>query len=625
MVTLLIFSVFSFVCAWVLPAVIDKLINDGINQQMVLDSPDASNYAKWASNTQPDGEELIYNIRMFHVVNPDAILNGSKPIVVEKGPYAYQEHWQHWDVTWSEDKDVVTYLRQRFYVFDQSLSAPGVSDTDMVTSVDWVITALLSLLRQNGEVINAGITAAIDKISADQPFIKLLWNQIIGDYEPWSIVAKGLMCFNPGGITPFATRPVADTYWGHLHDPFLEFIVGMTASMNLTLANFTTAVPGATVNYTSYEDIKRRGQSSTIHTGVKNMNQLNQYEYYMGMKQMWVCNNIGTGPAVGPDEWPSCYQFQPDWTPEQAKAHGYILMWDGLDASAISGTDGSMWKHPIDDEMMVFIDDIYRSGYSQYKMDVTWRDLNLRRYGLRDEDLLNAEANPVNSKYFSFGPSGLSNFTHVANFPLFASKPHFYGGDESLSSSIDGLHPDINIHDTFLDIEPYTGATFRAAKRLQLSVQMTNLDMPVVAEDVMPAIIDMFNRIVNNEQLAEQLQCLNSNVQWHFQNGEIFFPHMWAEEMFEIDESTTDDVKNQIYWTISLRDAVQMWCLVVSAALLLTLIFMVLTRKMSRQEMEEEMVSSKRHSIHHNNDYHYMPAQAGGIFTASSGMHANQE
>jgi len=54
--------------------------------------------------------------------------------------------------------------------------------------------------------------------------------------------------------------------------------------------------------------------------------------------------------------------------------------------------------------------------------------------------------------------------------PIIMSTPHFLDADESLWQAIDGVQPDREKHITFLNIEPTTGMSLQAHKRIQVSV-----------------------------------------------------------------------------------------------------------------------------------------------------------
>ena len=46
--------------------------------------------------------------------------------------------------------------------------------------------------------------------------------------------------------------------------------------------------------------------------------------------------------------------------------------------------------------------------------------------------------------------------------------PHFHQSDPRLVEAVEGLSPNMDDHDTYLDIELITGAAFVAHKRIQV-------------------------------------------------------------------------------------------------------------------------------------------------------------
>uniref|UniRef100_A0A8C9B246 Scavenger receptor class B member 2 n=1 Tax=Phocoena sinus TaxID=42100 RepID=A0A8C9B246_PHOSS len=73
--------------------------------------------------------------------------------------------------------------------------------------------------------------------------------------------------------------------------------------------------------------------------------------------------------------------------------------------------------------------------------------------------------------------SGVLNVSVCKNgAPIIMSFPHFYQADEKFVSAIEGMHPNKNYHETFVDINPLTGIILRAAKRFQINVYVKKLD-----------------------------------------------------------------------------------------------------------------------------------------------------
>ncbi len=55
--------------------------------------------------------------------------------------------------------------------------------------------------------------------------------------------------------------------------------------------------------------------------------------------------------------------------------------------------------------------------------------------------------------------------------PIISTAPHFFQADPSLAEAIDGLTPDQEKHDTFLDVDPITGVAMTAYKKGQVRIQ----------------------------------------------------------------------------------------------------------------------------------------------------------
>ena len=97
---------------------------------------------------------------------------------------------------------------------------------------------------------------------------------------------------------------------------------------------------------------------------------------------------------------------------------------------------------------------------------------------------------------------GLFSTLGCQGAPAYGSGPHFLSGAEYLSKDVDGLHPDVEKHTTFLNIEPMTGITFQAHKRIQINFHMSQV-----------------------EKISALSQVRN-----------VFFPLLWSDEGADITE-----------------------------------------------------------------------------------------
>merc|ERR1719402_305580 len=69
---------------------------------------------------------------------------------------------------------------------------------------------------------------------------------------------------------------------------------------------------------------------------------------------------------------------------------------------------------------------------------------------------------------------GLLDLQGSYGVPIIMSTPHFLDAHESLPKAIDGVQPDREKHITFLNIEPTTGMSLQAHKRIQVSVPVAH-------------------------------------------------------------------------------------------------------------------------------------------------------
>uniref|UniRef100_A0A2K6GNR1 Scavenger receptor class B member 2 n=1 Tax=Propithecus coquereli TaxID=379532 RepID=A0A2K6GNR1_PROCO len=81
--------------------------------------------------------------------------------------------------------------------------------------------------------------------------------------------------------------------------------------------------------------------------------------------------------------------------------------------------------------------------------------------------------------------SGVLNVSICKNgAPIIMSFPHFYQADERFVSAIEGMHPNKEDHETFVDINPLTGMILKAAKRFQINIYVKKLDDFVETGDI---------------------------------------------------------------------------------------------------------------------------------------------
>lgn len=157
------------------------------------------------------------------------------------------------------------------------------------------------------------------------------------------------------------------------------------------------------------------------------------------------------------------------------------LDWWATDkCNMINGTDGDTF-HPLitkEEILYVFPSDFCRSLYITFSNYESVQGLPAFRFKVPEEILANTSDNagfctPAGN---CLGSGVLNVSVCKSGAPIILSFPHFYQADEKFVSAIEGMHPNKEHHETFVDINPLTGIILRAAKRFQVNVYVQKLD-----------------------------------------------------------------------------------------------------------------------------------------------------
>lgn len=205
------------------------------------------------------------------------------------------------------------------------------------------------------------------------------------------------------------------------------------------------------------------------------------------------------------------------------------------------------------------------------------------------DTFMNTESFPSNDGYYQYGPNGLGNLTKTSGFPFFLSKPHFLGGDPSLQASVLGLTPDPSKHDTFLDLEPYTGTCLRTTWRNQLSGYLTDWGLPTPGQVAATALVTALG-FPHDQQAAIQ-QCLMTKTTWVLPASGIYFPCAWFDQSVELPPSLTEDLKSSVYGALDLRDGLELYGPILSGLLFLAAIIVAIV---SFWQKKKESTTSPR-------------------------------
>uniref|UniRef100_A0A1A8R1D3 Scavenger receptor class B, member 2 n=1 Tax=Nothobranchius rachovii TaxID=451742 RepID=A0A1A8R1D3_9TELE len=166
--------------------------------------------------------------------------------------------------------------------------------------------------------------------------------------------------------------------------------------------------------------------------------------------------------------------------------YGKIDTWNGLrkmswwssnQSNMINGTDGAVF-HPLinkNELLYIFAADLCRSIHLGYVKDVEVKGIQAYRFAPPADVLMSPDNNPTNAGFCV--PAGECLGTGVLKVsvcregaPIVVSFPHFYQADEAYINAVDGLNPQKEYHETYLDLQPTMGVPIRACKRAQLNV-----------------------------------------------------------------------------------------------------------------------------------------------------------
>ncbi|XP_067231943.1 lysosome membrane protein 2c [Chanodichthys erythropterus] len=115
--------------AMVVSQVFLKLLNNRIKEQVVLENGTEA-FSVWQNPPPP----VYMQFYFFNLTNPEEVLNGDKPSVIEIGPYTYREYRPKEDVKFMDNGTRVQAVNPKTYVFEPNMSRG--SEDDLVRTVN---------------------------------------------------------------------------------------------------------------------------------------------------------------------------------------------------------------------------------------------------------------------------------------------------------------------------------------------------------------------------------------------------------------------------------------------------------------------------------------------------------
>lgn len=151
-----------------------------------------------------------------------------------------------------------------------------------------------------------------------------------------------------------------------------------------------------------------------------------------------------------------------------------INMWaKGSTCDQVRGTDGSQFGPDVNEEqkLNLFIGDFCRSVPLTFAGNSQLYGIKTLRFKINSLNKVDSEEDKCYCIYDEcFGEGVLDVGPCQRDAPFAVTKPHFLGA-EHLIKKDKGLNPDPAKHDSYLDVEPWTGMSLAASMRFQVNIE----------------------------------------------------------------------------------------------------------------------------------------------------------
>ncbi|XP_054157326.1 platelet glycoprotein 4-like [Oppia nitens] len=391
------------------------LLRTVIKSQMQITEDENAVTKTWMDVPLP----MYFSVYLFTIDNPRQFIRGAKAKIREMGPYVYKKHQWKEIISWSPDHESVKYWSKSSYTFDIERTVGSRNDQIIIVNVPIYVLAAI-------------IKGLIDKL-------------------PLSTLTA-----------PAAFRIINRLFMNHSERIVKRLTVGqLIEGYRLSILDtIDTVVKPLKLLGINIPDFGMPNNRFGILNG-KNNSKSGPYEVLTGQGDT---------------------QFLKVISYENKRRFNY---YDKRKCNMFNGTDGSnmgSFLHK-EDTLYVFNAAACRSIYATYSGVSHVNGIPSWRYVLPANLFGSPQKNPDNRCYCRTPhiPDACDGIFYVgqclSGAPLALSYPHLMYASRRLTQTIDGLHPNRELHESYFDIEPTLGTPMKGAARLQMNLLMQPIDL----------------------------------------------------------------------------------------------------------------------------------------------------
>lgn len=386
-----IFMILGVVGFTVLPTIIRYIVR----LNMIL-SPGKEVFDKWKETPIP----VTFKVYLFNVTNHREVLNGSKPIVEEVGPFVFEQRRSKQVLEYGRENLTITYRDQKQYFFLKEQSADIESK---IYTVNLPLQGILMFIKKLGSIYRSVIIPGLEGI--------------LKNYEEHV----------------FSHRTARELMFEGYKVDLIQDLVDLAGAF----VTVPEILPNNTFGYLYGKNNSGDG-IFTVFTGIDDIAKYSQIVTWNNMSR--------------------------------------IPYWNNEYCNMMNGTDGAQFPPPVTprDVLYVYAPDLCRSISLEYSKDVTIEGIPALRFVTPEHLFASPLQNPDNMCYCTEPEycelSGILDISPCKKgLKLAVTGPHFFLAHRYVTERVEGLHPNRELHESYVDVEPTTGVVLGASRKLQMN------------------------------------------------------------------------------------------------------------------------------------------------------------